>query len=99
MTDGQNTKLMTKSNGRHDANPTGVATEANTFTKELCANIKAAKIDVYTVAFQVTDDTIKTILKDCASGPSYYFDAADAGALNKAFAEISLSLRSLFIAE
>jgi Flp pilus assembly protein TadG len=99
MTDGQNTKLMTKSNGRHDANPTGVATEANTFTKELCANIKAAKIDVYTVAFQVTDDTIKTILKDCASGPSYYFDAADASALNKAFAEISLSLRSLFIAE
>jgi Flp pilus assembly protein TadG len=99
MTDGQNTKLMTKSNGRHDTNPSGVATEANTYTKELCKNIKAAKIDVYTVAFQVTDSTIKTILQECASGPSYYFDAADAGALNKAFTEISLSLRSLFIAE
>jgi Flp pilus assembly protein TadG len=99
MTDGQNTKLMTKSNGRHDTNPSGVATEANTYTKELCKNIKAAKIDIYTVAFQVTDSTIKTILQECASGPSYYFDAADAGALNKAFTEISLSLRSLFIAE
>lgn len=99
MTDGQNTKLLTKSNGRHDTNPSGVATEANTYTKELCSNIKAKKIDVYTVAFQVTDNTIKDILKECASGPSYYFEASDSAALNKAFAEISLSLRSLFIAQ
>lgn len=99
MTDGQNTKLMTKSNGRHDTNPSGVASEANTYTKELCKNIKAQNVDIYTVAFQVTDDTIKSILKECATGPSYYFDASDSTALNKAFAEISLSLRSLFIAQ
>jgi len=99
MTDGQNTKQMNKSNGKHDVTPSGVATESNTYTKELCKNIKAAKIDVYTVAFQVTDETIKTILKDCASGPSSYFDAADAAALNAAFSEISLSLRSLYIAQ
>jgi hypothetical protein len=99
MTDGQNTKQMNKSNGKHDVTPSGIAIEANTFTAELCKNIKAAKIDVYTVAFQVTDETIKTVLKDCASGPSSYFDAADATALNAAFSEISLSLRSLYIAQ
>ncbi len=99
MTDGQNTKQMNKSNGKHDVTPSGIAIEANTYTAELCKNIKAAKIDVYTVAFQVTDETIKTVLKDCASGPSSYFDAADATALNAAFSEISLSLRSLYIAQ
>jgi len=99
MTDGQNTKQMNKSNGKHDVTPSGVATEANTYTTELCNNIKAAKIDVYTVAFQVTDTTIKTILKNCATGPSAYFDATDAAALNAAFGEIALSLRSLYIAQ
>lgn len=97
MTDGRNTKLLNKSNGRHDVNPVGVATEANKYTEELCSNMKANKIDIYTVAFQVTDSTIKKILQECASNPSYYFDASDSAGLNKAFADISLSLRSLFI--
>lgn len=99
MTDGQNTKLMNKSNGRHDVNPVGAATEANTYTKELCTNIKAKNIDVYSVAFEVTDNTIKKILEECASGPTHYFDASNSTELTKAFAEISLSLRSVYIAQ
>lgn len=99
MTDGQNTQRMNHGNGMHNVNAVSNATEPNNYTKELCNNIKEKNIDVYTVAFQVTDNTIKTILKDCASGPSHYFDASDSAALNKAFADISLSLRSLFVAQ
>jgi len=98
MTDGRNTQRMNHGNGRHDVNAASNATEPNNYTKELCTNIKAKNIDVYTVAFEVTDNTIKKILEDCASSPEHYFDASNSAKLTKAFAEISFSLRSLFIA-
>jgi Mg-chelatase subunit ChlD len=98
MTDGRNTQRMNHGNGRHDVNAASNATEPNNYTKELCTNIKAKNIDVYTVAFEVTDNTIKKILEDCASSPAHYFDASNPAQLTKAFAEISFSLRSLFIA-
>jgi Flp pilus assembly protein TadG len=98
MTDGQNTQRMNHGNGMHNVNAASNATEPNNYTKELCTNIKAKNIDVYTVAFEVTDKTIKKILEDCASSPSHYFDASNSAQLTKAFAEISFSLRSLFIA-
>jgi Mg-chelatase subunit ChlD len=98
MTDGRNTQRMNHGNGRHDVNAASNATEPNNYTKELCTNIKAKNIDVYTVAFEVTDTAIKKILEDCASSPAHYFDASNPAQLTKAFAEISFSLRSLFIA-
>ncbi len=90
MTDGDNTRAPDY--------PTHNSTSkvlANNLTKELCANIKAEKITVYTVAFEVTDTTIKSILRDCATSPSYYFDAKDAKTLTAAFASIAASLRNI----
>jgi Flp pilus assembly protein TadG len=98
MTDGRNTQRMNHGNGRHDVNAASNPTEPNKYTTELCTNIKAKNIDVYTVAFEVTDNTIKKILEDCASSPSHYFDATNSAQLTKAFAEISFALRSLYIA-
>ena len=66
----------------------GDTTVTNTLTSETCTNIKAANITVYTVAFSVTDATIKNILRNCASQPSNYFDATTAGDLTAAFARI-----------
>jgi hypothetical protein len=102
MTDGANSKLMNAGNGRHDVNPTpnldSPATQANTYTAELCANIKAKNIEVFTVAFNVTDTKIKTILKGCASDDSHYFDATDTAGLLSAFQNIADALRNLYIA-
>ena len=102
MTDGANSKLMNASNGRHDVNPTPTldspATQANTYTAELCANIKAKNIEVFAVAFNVTDTKIKTILKGCASDDSHYFDATDTAGLLSAFQNIADALRNLYIA-
>lgn len=102
MTDGANSKLMNAGNGRHDVSPTPTpdspATQANTYTAELCSNIKAKNIEVFTVAFNVTDTNIKKILKGCATDDSHYFDATDTAALLLAFQNIADALRNLYIA-
>jgi len=102
MTDGANSKLMNAGNGRHDVNPTpnpdSPATQANTYTAELCSNLKANNIELFTVAFNVTDNNIKSILKGCASDDSHYFDATDTAALLSAFQNIADALRNLYIA-
>ncbi len=90
MTDGDNTRAPDY--------PTHNSTSkilANNLTKELCSNIKAEKITVYTVAFEVTDTTIKGILRDCATSPGNYFDAKDSKTLTAAFASIAASLRNI----
>lgn len=101
MTDGENTMLMNHSNGRHDKSPSSgsPAKEANDYTEELCKNIKAQKIEVFTVAFQVTNNQIKKILQECASDSDHYFDAGDAPKLQAAFSAIATSLRNLYIAK
>ncbi len=72
---------------------------ANTLTKEICENVKADEIVVYTVAFEVTDTTIKDILRGCATSDSYFFDAKDSKALSEAFASISASLRNISLSK
>ena len=101
MTDGENTKLMRTSNGKHDISPgTGnPATQANTFTTELCNNIKAEKIELYTVAFEVGDPDAKALVAACATDKDHYFEANDAAALISAFEAIAAALQNLFIAQ
>ena len=103
MTDGANSKLMNASNGRHDVSPSpkpdSPATGANTYTAELCANIKAKNIEVFAVALNVTDTGIKSILKTCATDDSHYFDATDTAKLLEAFQNIADALSNLYIAK
>ncbi|MFV0298787.1 MAG: pilus assembly protein TadG-related protein, partial [Hyphomicrobiaceae bacterium] len=62
MTDGANTKSpkYPKHNGTD-------ATLANTLTNESCDAAKAANVRVFTIAFDVTDTTIKNVLRSCAT--------------------------------
>lgn len=93
MTDGDNTASFSDSpNGNHYGNNTA---EADTYTDELCTEIKSNDITVYTIAFQVTNSSTKTLLENCATNPSLYFDATNASALTDAFAEIAASLTEL----
>jgi Flp pilus assembly protein TadG len=90
MTDGANT--LSADPPYHWGNDVA---KANAKTAALCANIKADKITVYTVAFMVTDPTAKNLLSDCASDPSKVFTADSATQLAKAFAEIGNSLTAM----
>lgn len=106
MTDGANTVVMqaatqTQSLGygyRHDKDATP-ATQANTYTAELCKNIKNAKIEIFTVAFMIDDANAKKLVEDCATDKDHYFDATDSAKLQVAFGAIAESLRNLYIAK
>ena len=90
MTDGANTKSP---NYPYHSYSDGVL--SNQLTEELCNNIKDDEIEIYTIAFEVTDPTIGDILSACASAPSYYFMAMDAAALGRTFEAIGGELHAL----
>lgn len=92
MTDGANTV----SPQPNDHNGTDSAL-ANDYTRTACDNIKADNIKIFTVAFDVTDATIKNILRNCASNNGFYFDASDAAALTSAFDAIAAQISALRI--
>lgn len=103
MTDGENTKfLQPKSTpaGMHNGSSAASgasATQHNDFTLELCANAKKAGIEIYTIAFQVTNGPAKTMLEKCATDSDHYYDASDSAKLAASFAEIAESLKNIFI--
>ena len=59
--------------------------------------MKKQKIEIFTIAFDVSDNGIKTILEGCASGPSNYFDADDTTELEQTFAALTESFQNLRI--
>jgi Flp pilus assembly protein TadG len=96
MTDGANSMKM-NANGSVSSVGAAVPTQANKYTRELCDNIKAAKIEIFAVAFTITDPTAKDLVKYCATDSSHYYDAADAAALTAAFQAIADSLQQMHI--
>jgi Flp pilus assembly protein TadG len=99
MTDGENTVLMNHTNGKHDQQPKSGqrAVEADKFTSQLCTNIKAQNIEVFTVAFEVTDPVTLKMLDDCASSREHYFQAKDSAGLMTAFDPIAAALQPLHL--
>ncbi|MEO1013804.1 MAG: pilus assembly protein TadG-related protein [Pseudomonadota bacterium] len=90
MTDGRNTRAP----NYPEHNSTSV-TLANDLTAEICTNIKADGVSLYTIAFDVSDTTIRSILEDCANSASDYYDAQNANQLTAAFDSIGERLRDL----
>lgn len=98
MTDGANTLLMRPATGAHDVTPAAGqrATQADTWMLELCANIRAQKIEVFTVAFDIGADAVsRDLVRQCATDNAHFYDAADQAALVAAFESIAASLQNL----
>jgi Mg-chelatase subunit ChlD len=94
MTDGANTLSATPpTNGGNDV------TETNARTLELCGNVKAKGIELYTITFEITDNAIKDIMRTCASATNKFFDAANGGQLQIAFRDIARDMLSLHLAK
>lgn len=90
LTDGANTHSPNYPN--HEGTDVAIA---NQRTVEVCDKVKATGITVYTIAFAVTDATIKNILQNCASGPPRYYDANTIGDMQAAFANIGAQLTAV----
>lgn len=93
MTDGANT--ISPTYPEHNGND---ATVSNQLTAELCTNVKAKGIEIFTIAFDVTDNTIKDILRTCATSTDKYFDAKSEQALLTAFQSVAKDMMPLHLA-
>jgi Flp pilus assembly protein TadG len=92
LTDGDNTRAWKNSNDTE-------VTSQNTIdgrTALVCANIKAAGIKLYTI--RVIDGNA-SLLQNCASKPSMYYDVQQASQLNSVFGGIAEQLANLRIAK
>ncbi len=101
MTDGKNTLAPDYSSHKQysEAGSPSQGVIANGITSELCSNIKAAGISVYTVSLEVTDPVSLQMLSDCASTPAMAFNASDSTALVQAFSTIARSLVAVHISQ
>ncbi|MGQ0674087.1 MAG: pilus assembly protein TadG-related protein [Hyphomicrobium sp.] len=95
MTDGEYNTFE----GRCDSsgcNPYGTrGKKSNAHAKDMCANMKAQGIVVYTVGFKVTHPAAVDTLSTCASSVDHYFLAESDGALKAAFQNIANQLNNL----
>jgi Flp pilus assembly protein TadG len=74
------------------SNPAYPPSYANDRTRELCTGIKR-DIEIYTIAFRVTDVTTKQLLEACAGSADSYYDAVEASDLINAFESIVKKLK------
>lgn len=71
--------------------------ELDARTAQLCSNIKATGILIYTITFQLADGPIKDLMRNCASEPDNYFDSPDNATLQQNFQAIGKEIRNLRI--
>lgn len=70
----------------------------NAETVSICDYMKTKNIEIFSIAFMVEDATAKSMLEDCATDSSHYYDATDSEALLAAFSGIGASLRVVRLA-
>ncbi len=87
MTDGANTR--SKNGMGHNGRDVG---KANRTTADMCGNVKDSDIEIYTIAYDITDNATKNLMRNCATNAGMYFDASNAAELNAAFEEIGRNL-------
>lgn len=103
LTDGMNTMDNSSrtaywylSNGRlGSTNQSNAVTALNNKLSSVCTSMKSHGIIVYTVAFDNPGSSIETLLRNCASDPTYYFDSPTGSDLQQAFRLIGDSLSNL----
>jgi len=93
MTDGNNFK--SKDGILHNLSDNGDG--ADLTTQRLCDRIKDDDIQVFTIAYEVTDAPTRNLLRNCATSSVNYFNATNAAQLNEAFQAIGNSLNELRI--
>lgn len=108
FTEGKTTAQMTAVNGRkvmvvmtdgtNTASPLYPSHDgidsvlADSIFANLCTNVKAQQIQIYTVLFEEPSPVIKDLMRNCASSPANFFDATSNAALIDAFNGIGREL-------
>lgn len=58
---------------------------ADAVTAEVCDNAAAAGIEVFTIAYDIRDERVRSLLADCATGVDNYFEPDDAADIAAVF--------------
>ena len=64
-------------------------------TLEVCENIKAEGIRLYTITFQVSSDSTRDLMEECATSPALYFNSPSNEELQTVFQAIARDLSNL----
>lgn len=86
MTDGMFNTAYESANGNSEAQ-----------ARQVCTNMKAAGVTVFTVGFQVPREVLP-ILQHCATSPKHFFDASNGDELRQTFRTIAQKLNGLRLA-
>jgi len=78
-------------------NSNSAVDELDSRTATVCDNIKAKDILVYTITFQVSSNSVRNLMRDCATEPDNYFDSPSDSELASAFRAIGQELSNLRI--
>ncbi|MFO1133004.1 MAG: pilus assembly protein [Hyphomicrobiales bacterium] len=97
MTDGYNTRYVQSDGTVNSITTAAQRTATNSDTSSLCTKIKDDNIKLFTVAFDVTDQTIIGILRNCATTPEMAFTASNTSALKDAFSSIGSQLKRVHL--
>jgi len=76
-------------------NPEKAKQDADLLTSELCSSIKDDGIKIISVAFEIEEESTKTLLENCATSPSDYYDATNSAELKRAFKNIGSGLNEI----
>lgn len=105
MTDGEyNTQYTSKgvSDGSNSLTycpnaANGVCSSAQAI--EQCKGMKAKGIEVYTVGFQLDNQTAKDTLSACATDVNHFYNSTTGDALKAAFRDIALKISTLYLSQ
>lgn len=107
MTDGENTHGNSSrtaywylSDGKlGTTNATNAVTQLDNRLSTVCAAMKAQNVYVYTIMFGTTTTANKTLLKNCATQPDFFFPTVTDAELQAAFSAIGDSLANLRVSK
>ena len=103
MTDGSNSVSLRGTKPDFDGiyhwgepdDPEKAKQDADLLTSELCLAIKEDGIKIISVAFEIEEESTKTLLENCATTPSDYYDATNSTELKQAFKNIGSGLNEI----
>lgn len=73
----------------------GNTNQANQYTAEACTEIKSKGIEIYTIAFEVTDTDTIDMLRLCATSNDHAYVATDAALLKESFKVIASEFKTV----
>ena len=68
---------------------------ADALTAELCQRMKSEDIIIYTIALEVDDADTTTLMRNCATSQSHFYDLSDESALSNAFKNIGFEVEDI----